>query len=94
MNEQIELASRKRGIVINIPKLTESQLNNMINDVGLKLTVSQLKKLQTHYRRVEKRDPTLDELYFLGEYFSARDCRSHIVSDLVTNSRSPLVFVN
>ena len=88
MNEQIELASRKRGIVINFPKLTESQLNNMINDVGLKLTVSQLKKLQTHYRRVEKRDPTLDELYFLGEYFSARDCRSHIVSDLVTNSRS------
>lgn len=88
MNEQIELSPRKRGIVINFPKLTESQLKNMINDLGLKLTVSQLKKLQPHYRRVEKRDPTIDELYFLGEYFTARDCRSHVVSDLSTNSKA------
>ena len=88
MNEQIELSPRKRGIVINFPKLAESQLKNMINDVGLKLTVSQLKKLQTHYRRVEKRDPTLDELYFLGEYFTSRDCRGHLVSDLSTNSKA------
>ena len=33
MNEQIELSPRKRGIVINFPKLTESQLKNMISEM-------------------------------------------------------------
>lgn len=87
MNEQIELATRKRGIVINFPRLTEKQLNSMIKDVGLKLSVAQLKELQNHYRRVEKRNPTLDELYFLGEYFTTCDNRRYLVNDLTTNSK-------
>jgi phosphoribosylformylglycinamidine synthase len=87
MNEQIELATRKRGIVINFPRLTEKQLNSMIKDVGLKLSVAQLKELQNHYRRVEKRNPTLDELYFLGEYFTTCDNRRYLVNELTTNSK-------
>ena len=88
MNEQIDLSTRKRGIVINFHRHTEKQLNSMIKDVGLKLSVSQLNELQNYYRKVEKRDPTLDELYFLGEYFTGRDCSQQLVNELTTNSKA------
>jgi len=87
MNEQIDFSTRKRGIVLNFPRLTEKQLNNMIKDVGLKLSVAQLKELQTYYRKVEKRNPTLDELYFLGEYFTTCDRSRYLVNELTTNSK-------
>lgn len=88
MNKQIEMTNRKRGIVINFPRLTEKQLANMIKDVELTLTVPQLKTLQKHYRKIEKRDPTLDELYFLDEYFGNKNCRHLPVTELTTNSKA------
>ena len=86
MNEQP--STRKRGIVINFAKLTEKQLKNMICDVGLTLSVAELVTLQKYYRKTEKRDPTLDELYFIDEYLASKTYNTLPVSYLITNSKA------
>ena len=65
-------AERKRGIVKNFASLSEKLLENMKLDVGLGMPVYLLKQLQRHYQNTEKRDPSLDELYFLDRYLAQR----------------------
>ncbi len=87
MSTQLEnTKERVRGIVVNFALLTDNLLNNMRLDVGLNMSVDFLKYLQRHYRDTEKRDPSLDELYFLDRYLTLLGLLASRVGELYTDT--------
>jgi len=79
-------AERKRGTVRNFASLPDKLLENMRLDVGLDMPVYILKQLQQYYKNTEKRDPTLDELYFLDSYITLRRAGEIPITELLTDA--------
>lgn len=88
MNNDISsrLSERKHGIVTNFAGFPGSLLLSMKNDVGLEMTVGFLEQLQQHYRNVEHRDPSLDELYFIDRMLTLAGAAGCAVNELLTDS--------
>jgi hypothetical protein len=85
-NQETSMPSRKHGIVINFPSLSERLLYNMRLDVGLFMKVDFLRFLQQHYKNVEKRDPSLDELYFIDRYLEIKGYGASPVGEMIADT--------
>lgn len=55
----------KRGVVVGFPRFEEAALRSMKEDLGLSMTISELRFCQRAYDTPEHSAPTLDEIYFL-----------------------------
>ncbi len=85
-NQVVDTPVRKRGIVVGFATLPEKLLFNMRLDVGLNMKVDFLRFLQRHYKEVEKRDPNLDELYFLDRYLNILGYGASPVGEVLTDT--------
>ncbi len=56
---------RKRGIVTQFATMDRDNLASMAEDLNLAMSLTDLRFCQHYFAKVEQRDPTLDEIYFL-----------------------------
>lgn len=74
---------RKRGIVTQFATMDRDNLASMAEDLNLAMSLTDLRFCQHYFAKVEQRDPTLDEIYFLDAIVRERKLSAY--SYLYTN---------
>lgn len=70
----------KRGVVVGFSKFQEDTLRAMKDELGLSMTISELRFCQKEYRSSGHHAPTLDEIYFLDAVASGHHRSKDFVS--------------
>lgn len=86
------ISTRKTGTVVGFPMMSESTLESMKRDLGLRLTLPELKYCQKHFLLGEKRDPSLDEIYFIDALREAVRYSARRVALSDFSARDPFVY--
>lgn len=86
MNNQTASKEKKRGIVTNFASFTPAMLQSMKYDTGLSMSDSQLNQLRNYYRHTLRRDPYLDELYFVDRLIELKNTTDAPITELATDS--------
>ena len=89
---QAETAStRKRGKVNNFGFLSDDGIRFIIDDLRLKMSPVHMRICVTHYKEVERRNPSIDELYFIDNLISSYGRRAdNIAISSVKTESAPL----
>lgn len=87
-----EAPARKRGTVNNFGFLNETGLTFIKNDLGLSMSMTHLNLCVNHYRAYERRNPTIDELYFLDELVRTYGIRGDNLAVTSLEASSQQVF--
>ena len=91
-NDTNETPVRKRGTVNNFGFLNENGITFIKNDLGLSMSTVHLGRCVNHYRSVERRNPTIDELYFLDAFVSTNGIKADNLALTAFESGSRYIF--
>ncbi len=72
------------AVVEGFCNLDDAQAADMVRDLGLAMSLADLKHTQAYFRDVEKRDPTITEIRVLDTYWSDH-CRHTTFSTVIEN---------